>query len=74
MYMNAAINMLRAMGEKFCDFDESNDAMLGYGSVRYPIPGVYDEKKAGVHKSIIYGDYFYTEAILKLVGAEFFPW
>ena len=74
MYMNAAINILRAMTEKFCDFDESNDHMLGFGSVRYPIPGTYTEKQAGVHKSIIYGDFFYTEAILKLLGAEFFPW
>jgi hypothetical protein len=48
--------------------------MLGYGSVRYPIPGQFNEKQAGVHISIIYGDYFFTEAILKLVGAEFFPW
>ena len=46
--------------------------MLDYGSVRYPCDG--DLKKAGVHISIIYGDYFYTEAILKLLGAEFFPW
>jgi unsaturated chondroitin disaccharide hydrolase len=74
MYMNAAINILRAMSEKFCDFDPANDHMLCYGSVRYPVPGTYTEKQAGVHISIIYGDYFYTEAILKLLGAEFFPW
>ena len=74
MYMNAAINLLRAMEEKFCDFDPANDHMLGYGTVRYPIPGQFDEKSAGVHISIIYGDYFYTEAILKLLGSEFNPW
>ena len=74
MYMNAAVNILRAMGEKFCNWDTGNDCMLGYGSVRYPVPGVFNEKQAGVHVSIIYGDYFYTEAILKLLGAEFFPW
>ena len=72
MYMNAAINLLRAMGEKFCNFDPENDWMLGYGTVRYPVDG--DLKKAGVHISIIYGDFFYTEAVLKLLGAEFFPW
>ena len=74
MYMNAAVNLLRAMGEKFCDFDPANDHMLGYGSVRYPIPGTYTEQSAGVHVSIIYGDYFYTEAVLKLLEAEFFAW
>ena len=73
-YMSAAVNILRAMEEKFMNYDENTDDMLGYGSVRYPIPGQFNEKQAGVHVSIIYGDYFFTEAILKLVGAEFFPW
>ena len=72
MYMNAAINLLRAMGEKFCDFDPSNDKMLGFGSTRYPFTD--ETKKAGIHISIIYGDYFYTEAILKLLGSEFLTW
>ena len=74
MYMNAAINLLRAMEEKFCDFDPANDHMLNYGTVRYPIPGIFDEEAAGVHISIIYGDYFYTEAVLKLLGSKFNPW
>ena len=74
MYMNAAINLLRAMEEKFCDFDPGNDHMLNYGTVRYPIPGIFDEEAAGVHISIIYGDYFYTEAVLKLLGSKFNPW
>ena len=71
MYMNAALNMLKAMEAKFCDFDPANDHMLGYGSVRYPCDGQYMQ---GMHISIIYGDYFYTEAILKLLGSEFFTW
>ncbi|MBE6635622.1 MAG: glycosyl hydrolase family 88 [Ruminococcaceae bacterium] len=74
MYMNAAMNILRAMTEKFVDWNPENDHMLGYGSVRYPVPGTYTEEQAGVHISIIYGDYFYTEAVLKLLGAEFFAW
>ena len=74
MYMNAAINMLKAMGEKFWNFDPANDHRLDYGTVRYPIPGTYTEEQAGVHISIIYGDFFYTEAILKLLGSEFNPW
>ena len=74
MYMNAAISILRAMEEKFCDFDPANDHMLGYGSVRYPIPDKFTPEQAGVHISIIYGDFFYTEAVLKLLGSEFNPW
>ena len=74
MYAHAAIKMLKAMGEKFCNFDPANDHMLDYGTVRYPIPGQFTPEKAEVHVSIIYGDFFYTEAILKLLGSEFNPW
>ena len=48
--------------------------MIGYGSGRYPVPGQFDEKTAGVHMSIIYGDYYFAEAILKLRGSNFLPW
>ncbi len=72
MYMHAAVQLLRAMGEKCCNFDPANDHMLDYGTVSYPVSG--DMKKSGVHISIIYGDYFYTEAVLKLLGSDFFPW
>ncbi|MBQ8720429.1 MAG: glycoside hydrolase family 88 protein [Clostridia bacterium] len=75
MYTNAAINILRAMEKSFCNFDPANDHMLDYGSVRYPATKSDMEKiNSLVHISIIYGDYFYTEAILKLMGSEFLPW
>ena len=72
MYMNAAINILRAMDERFMDYDPDHDEMLTHGSGSYPVDG--NPKKTGVHRPIIYGDYFYTEAILKLLGSEFLPW
>ena len=72
MYMNGAINLLKAMEKAFCNFDPANDHMLDYGTVRYPVG--MTEKQAGVHISIIYGDYFYTEALLKLLGSDFFTW
>ncbi len=71
MYMNAALNLLKAMEEKFCNFDPANDHMLDYGTVRYPCDGNF---MSAVHISIIYGDYFYTEAVLKLLGDEFLAW
>lgn len=74
MYTHAALKMLRAITEKFADFNTDNDCMIGFGSERYPIPGQFDEKKAGVHMSIIYGDYYFAEAILKLKGSDFLPW
>ena len=73
MYMNAAVNILKAMDAKFTNYDPSNDHMLDFGTVRYPVDGLTFEK-AGVHLSIIYGDFFFTVAILKLLGSDFMPW
>ena len=74
-YMNAAINLLRAMGENFCNWDPEKDDFLDFGTERYPA-NLSEEglKKAGVHIPIIYGDFFYVEAILKLLGNDFNPW
>ena len=76
MYLSPAINMLRAMREHFIDERPETDCMLNYGSVAYPEidKETGKPKLSGVHISIIYGDYFYTEAILKLLGSEFLPW
>ncbi len=74
LYLNAAINILRAMSEKFCDWSDDTDCMLNFGSIRYPVPGKFTEKAAGIHISIIYADYFFTEAVLKLLGSDFLPW
>lgn len=70
-FLNAAINLLRALDKSFADYSPENDAMLGYGTVRYPSRKEY---LPDVHISIIYGDYYFTEAILKLLGADFDPW
>ncbi len=67
LYLTAAIKILRAMTEKFCDFGETEDSILGMGTEAY-------HKNDGNHIPIIYGDYFYAEAILKLRGEEFLPW
>jgi len=73
MYANAAINILKAMYEKFMNFDPNTDDMLGFGTARYPAPE-YKYEDCGVHMSIIYGDFFFVEALLKLLGSEFNPW
>ena len=73
MYAHAAVNMLKAMGERFANFDPATDDMLGYGTIRYPSNSVL-VGDPGVHISIIYGDMFYTEAVLKILGSEFSVW
>lgn len=74
VYVNAAINIIKAIVAKFSDFDPETDVMISHGTVRYPVPGVFDEKKAGVHIPIIYAEFYFVEAVLKLLGSEFNPW
>ena len=69
MYMHAAVKMMQAMEKNFMNYDMNTDELLGYGTTLYPVKGT--EK---VHESIIYGDYFFIEALLKLLGQEFLPW
>ena len=64
-YLAAAINVLKTMEENWCDWSESEDSILQMGSEAYTW---------GIHKPIIYGDYFFAEAIFKLKGFEFLPW
>ena len=72
MYMNAAINILKAMAEKFLDLNPETDGLLGFGTSSYPVDGPV----AKLHTNITYGDFFYIEAILKLLSGEdnFLPW
>jgi len=65
MYLTAAIKILRAMDAAWCNYSEDEDGILMMGSVRYT---------AQVHVHMIYSDYFFTEAILKLLGSDFLPW
>lgn len=71
MYMHAAVNMLKAIEAKFADYNPDRDDMITHGTVLYP---KNEQQWNGVHISIIYADYFFTEALLKLLGEEFMPW
>ena len=76
-YADVAVKMLRAMEENFLSYDPDRDDMVRYGTIRYPASqsdSVPEMTKKLVHVSIIYGDFFYTEAILKLLGSEFNIW
>lgn len=58
-YLNAGFSILKAMEEKFCDWDINTDGILDFGSEQY---------HNGTHKKIIYGDYYFAEAVYKLKG------
>ena len=73
-YALAAINITRAVTDNFLNLDGNCDVILSHGTERYPVPGKYSEKVAGVHRTLIYGDFFLVEALLKILGTEFNPW
>lgn len=68
LYLSAALKILKALEENYCDFNESEESVLQHGVAKY-FP---DESRKGEH--IIYGDYYFTEAIYKLKGFEPLFW
>ena len=65
-YLEAAESLLEALTESRCRFDCGCDNILEKCTAAY-----HDSWHEG---AIIYGDYFYTEAVLKLCGKETFLW
>ncbi len=65
LYIESAIKILKAIEEKFCDWSDTEDSILQMGTEAY---------KRGNHIPIIYGDYFFVEAIYKLRGNDFLMW
>lgn len=65
MYLNAALNLLKAVEEKCVDWSEEHDNLTLMGSGRHPIS---EEMLSGVHIPIIWGDYYFAEALYKLKG------
>lgn len=68
LYEKSALLMLQAMEDKFCNWNVDEDGILTMGKV------AYHEDKDPQQVSIIYGDYFFTEAILRLMEKDFFIW
>ena len=60
-YTNAAINIIADTEKRFCNWSEDEDSILQYGTEAYI---------RGVHIPIIYGDYFFTEAVCRLTGYD----
>ncbi len=65
MYIEGAIQLLKAAEKEACDFDSDRDSILQMGTVMYT---------KQIHVPIIYGDFFLLEAVLKLTGKGFDIW
>ncbi len=66
VYMKAAMKLLTALEEKRGDWAADTDCIIRKGTVAY---------HSGEHEvGILYGDYFFIEALMKLAGIDFFPW
>ena len=65
-YREAAIRLLETLDSESCDYDPAHDELLTKCTAAY-----HDEK----HEfPIIYGDYYFIEAVWKLTGKELFIW
>ncbi len=70
-YTLEALNLLKACDKAFCDYNTDTDALVLMGTERYPHR---ESDRKGVHIPIIYGDFFFVEALLKLKGNSFLIW
>jgi len=61
------VQMLKAVDERFCYWDVSKDSIVSHGSARY-------DRESDREVPIIYGDYFFTEGILRLLDKDFLIW
>ena len=53
------------MEEKWCNWSDDDDGLLYGASESYA---------GGWNKNIVYGDFYFIEAILKLLGSDFLIW
>ena len=65
-YHEAAVRLLRTLEEKRCSFDHGIDHIVENCTAAY-----HDREH---NFAIIYADYFFTEAILRLCGKNLFLW
>lgn len=66
-YIQAALKILKATDEKFCNWDIHYDSIVQMGSGSY-----FTEHDR--HVPIIYGDYFMIEAVLRLLDKDILLW
>ncbi|MBT9778155.1 glycosyl hydrolase family 88 [Clostridium sp. MCC353] len=67
LYVKSAVRCLKAAADGFCNWNPETDSILGHGSARY-------DREYDREVPIIYGDYFLTEGILRLLDKDFLIW
>ena len=65
LYVDAALKVLRACDDAFCNWNPDEDVIVRRGT------GAYNGNPMDTDVPIIYGDYFLTEAILRLLNNDF---
>jgi unsaturated chondroitin disaccharide hydrolase len=68
LYRNAAVSILKATDRRFCNWNVDEDAIVDGGT------GSYHGRNGDFGMPIIYGDYFFLEAVLRLRGLSFLIW
>jgi unsaturated chondroitin disaccharide hydrolase len=67
-YLDAAEKMLRALDTLCSDYTQRSAGVL------QKCTAAYRDEGAGTHVNIVYGDYFYAEALAKLQGTDPMLW
>jgi unsaturated chondroitin disaccharide hydrolase len=70
LYMTSAVNTLLACEKRFADWNPDTDGLMSGGTAAYHS----EWGGAQFQVPIIYGDYFFTEALLRLAGKDFLIW
>jgi unsaturated chondroitin disaccharide hydrolase len=68
LYVESAINIMKAIEQRYGNWDTEQDGLLMGGR------GSYHSKEPNEGKSLIFGEYYYVEAILRLVGKSLSIW
>ena len=66
IYLRAAIRLLKVMAAETCDFSPETDGITTACSTRY-----YEDRH---NYNLIYADYYFVEAVLKLLDRDFWLW
>jgi unsaturated chondroitin disaccharide hydrolase len=68
LYVNTAVNILKATDRRFCNWNSDEDAIVTNGMGQYHCEG------RDYCIPIIYGDYYFIEAVLKLKDSDLRIW
>ncbi len=70
-YLGEAIKILQSCEKAFVDYTDQQDALVLKGTEAYPRE---ERFLKGLEIPIIYGDFYFIEAMLKLKGNDFLMW